>query len=76
MNTEITGETVIASKGGYEDHPDSYSPRVFVYIISTEIYYELLQTGEAVPWVTTAPEGFDFWVIDALRLADVGVHRA
>jgi hypothetical protein len=68
-------ETVDASKGGYEVHPDSYSPRVFVYVKSTDIFYELLRTGEAVPWVTTAPSGFDFWVMDVDRLADVGVHR-
>jgi hypothetical protein len=69
-------ETVIASKGGYQPHPESYFPRVFVYILATDIYYELLRTGEAVPWVTEAPMGFDFWVLDCRKLSDVGVHRA
>jgi hypothetical protein len=76
MNTEITGETIITVKGGYEPHPESYSPRVFVYVRATDIHYELLRTGEAVPWVTEGPHGFDFWILDCERLADVGVHRA
>ena len=67
--------TVDASKGGYEPHPDSYSPRVFVYVKATDINYELLRTGEAVPWVSKDPNGFDFWIMDVEHLADVGVHR-
>ncbi len=72
----MSEQTVIASKGGYELDPDSYSPRVFVYVRTTEIHYELLRTGEAVPWVTKNPEGFSFWILDVERLADVGVHCA
>jgi hypothetical protein len=68
-------ETVDASKGGYEAHPESYSPRIFVYVKATDIHYELLRTGEAVPWVSKNPEGFSFWIVDVERLADVGVHR-
>jgi hypothetical protein len=64
-------ETVIANEGKYQPHPESYSPRVFVYIKATEIFYELLRTGEAVSWVTQAPEGFDYWIIDASHLRDV-----
>jgi len=64
-----------SSKGGYEPHPDSYSPRVFVYVKATDIYYELLRTGEAVSWVSKDPTGFDFWIVDCQKLADVGVHR-
>jgi hypothetical protein len=75
MGEIMSEQTVIASKGGYEPHPDSYSPRVFVYVRATEIYYELLRTGEAVPWVTLSPKGFDFWIIDCPKLEDVGVHR-
>ena len=55
--------------------PESYSPRVFVYVKATDINYELLRTGEAVPWVTTSPGGFDFWLMDVNTLSDVGVHR-
>ena len=69
-------ETVIASQGGYEAHPDSYSPRVFVYVKATDIHYELLRTGEAVTWPKNNPTGFDFWIIDVNSSSDVGVHRA
>lgn len=75
MNIKITGQTVDASQGGYQPHPESYSPRVFVYVKATDIHYELLRTGEAVPWVAKGPEGFDFWILDCEKLADVGVHR-
>ena len=69
-------ETVDASKGNYEPHPESYFPRIFVYVKNVDIYYELLRTGEAVSWVDRDPEGFDFWIMDVDKLADVGVHRA
>lgn len=71
MNEQI----VDASKGNYEPHPDSYSPRVFVYVRATDIYYELLRTGKAVAWVDRDPEGFDFWIMDVNKLVDLGVHR-
>jgi len=67
---------VDASKGNYEPHPESYSPRVFVYVKATDIYYELLRTGEAVSWVSKDPQGFDFWVMDVEHLAEVGMHRS
>jgi len=72
----MSQETVIAANGGYEAHPDSYSPRVFVYVKTTDIHYEILRTGEAVPWVTKKPEGFEFWIFDCQNLSDIGVHRA
>lgn len=68
-------DTVNAAQGGYEPHPDSYSPRVFVYVKATDINYELLRTGEAVPWPVKQPQGFDFWVMDVNTLSDLGVHR-
>jgi hypothetical protein len=77
-NIQIEKIVVDASKGGYEVHPEAYSPRVFIYVQSTDIHYELLKTGEAIPWVSKSPEGkgFDFWIMDVARLSDVGVHRA
>jgi hypothetical protein len=69
-------ENVIVAEGKYQPHPDSYSPRVFVYVKSTDIHYELLRTGEAIPWPVRVPEGFDFWICDVTHLADLGVHRA
>jgi len=71
----MSEQTVNASLGKYEAHPDSYSPRVFVYVQHNDIYYELLRTGEAVPWPTKIPDGFDFWIADVERLSDLGVHR-
>ena len=74
--TIVEKTTVVTTDGGYQAHPESYSPRVFVYVKATEIHYELLRTGEAVSWVTKSPEGFDFWIMDVARLSDVGVYRA
>jgi hypothetical protein len=75
MGEIMSEQTVNASLGKYEPHPDSYSPRVFVYVKATDIHYELLRTGEAVAWPVEPPTGFDFWICDVERLADVGVHR-
>jgi len=76
ITAQVTENIIVAAKGGYETHPESYSPRVFVYVKSTDIHYEILRTGEAVPWVTKKPEGRLFWIFDCQNLSDVGVHRA
>lgn len=61
---EITKQTVNASKGQFEEHPESYRPRVFVqtctnleeYMLDhsglqpTMVVYELLTNGQAIEW--------------------------
>jgi hypothetical protein len=70
--------TVIAANGNYETHPESYSPRVIVLVCDKTEFYELLRTGEAIPWGTSLPtgRGFDFWIIDVPTIHSLGVHRA
>lgn len=73
MNQEI----VNVAETKFQPHPESYFLRVFVYVRENETWYELLKTGQAVPWKET-PEGrgFDLWIADVDYLSDFGVYRA
>ena len=75
---QVEKTTVDASKGGYEVHPESYSPlRLIVFVQSTGQHFELLKTGEAITWGTTPPpEGMEYWAIDVPHISWVGVKRA
>jgi hypothetical protein len=77
--TPVIEKTVVeASKGGYEVHPESYSPlRLIIFVQSTGEHYELLRTGEAITWGSTPPpEGMEYWAIDVPHISWVGVKRA
>lgn len=77
ITPHIEKTTVIAANGGYEQHPESYSPRVIAFVCDTQEYYELLRTGEAIPWGTTRPpESLEYWVVDVYTIHALGVHRA
>jgi hypothetical protein len=74
---EITEKTIVARDGNFEEHPESYRPRVFVetctnlqeYIKTpnTEpvmVVYELLTNGQAIVWPSYPDKetcGFDYW---------------
>lgn len=75
----VTHAAVIAAEGGYERHPESFPLRVFVYVMAEKRFYELLQTGEAIPWGdfdTPPPDTLDYWIVDAPTIHSVGVHLA
>ena len=77
--TPVIEKTVVeASKGGYEVHPESYSPlRLIIFVQSTGEHYELLKTGEAITWGTTPPPAsLEHWEIDIPHISWVGVKRA
>ena len=88
MEIKIKAQTVIANEGGFEPHPESYTPRVFAAIVDgysegepTETdspkVYEILQNGQAIPWpCLPILEGFDYWVLYVEHLADIDMHRA
>ena len=68
----IAKQTVIVSEGLFEEHPESYCPRVFVAENPEEDaepvhkVYELLMDGQAIPWDCLPQKescGFDFWTI-------------
>ncbi len=72
MNQEI----VNVSETKFQPHPESYFPRVFVYVRENQTWYELLKTGTAIPWKETpAGHGFDFWIVDVDYLSDFGIYR-
>jgi hypothetical protein len=76
--SEIKPETVIASQGGYQPHPDSYSPRVLALVCNTGEFYEILRTGEAITWGKESPVDklkADFWILDVPTIHSLGVHR-
>ena len=75
----MSQETVITSLGGYPPHPESYSPRIITFVCNEGEFYEILRTGEAIPWGKEAPIGklkSDFWIIDVSTIHSIGVHRA
>ena len=86
MEIKIEAQTVVANDGGFEPHPESYTPRVFAAVMPTVAWaeaepspkvYELLSNGQAIPWpCLPALEGFDYWVLYVEHLADVNMHRA
>ena len=63
----IAKQTVIVSEGLFEEHPESYCPRVFVADAEpVHKVYELLMDGQAIPWDCLPQKescGFDFWTI-------------
>ena len=88
---EITKQTVNASEGQFEEHPEAYRPRVFVAVTevvgedgdglpeygSPEVY-ELLTDGQAISWDCLPQEccGFDFWTIYSDSIHDITMTRA
>lgn len=88
MEIKIEANTVVANEGGFEPHPESYTPRVFAAVMPpTDMVgapngndpkaYEILQNGQAIPWpCLPILEGFDYWVLYVEHLADVNMHRA
>lgn len=87
MNIKIEAQTVVATEGGFEPHPESYTPRVFAAIIPhwpiagkdehNPSVYEILQNGQAIPWpCLPLLEGFDYWVLYVEHLADIDIYRA
>jgi hypothetical protein len=77
--TPVIEKTVVdASKGGYEVHPESYTPlRMIVFVQSTGQHYELLKTGEATEWGTKNPPDYlEYWAIDCPHISWIGVKRA
>ena len=75
---KIEAQTVVANEGGFEPHPESYTPRVFAAVWERGAkVYEILQNGQAIPWpCLPILEGFDYWVLYVEHLADVDMHRA
>ena len=87
MEIKIEAQTVVANEGGFEPHPESYTPRVFAAVVPpTDMeapngedpkVYEILQNGQAIPWpCLPILEGFDYWVLYVNHLVDVDMHRA
>ena len=78
MEIKIEAQTVVANEGGFEPHPESYTPRVFAAVWERGAkVYEILQNGHAIPWpCLPILEGFDYWVLYVEHLADVDMHRA
>jgi len=74
---KIDAKTVVANEGGFEPHPESYTPRVFAAVREREAkVYEILQNGQAIPWpCLPVLEGFDYWVLYVEHLSDVDMHR-
>ena len=80
-----------ASDGQFEEHPESYRPRVFVAVTkvvgedgdglpeySPEVY-ELLTDGQAISWDCLPQKeccGFDFWTVYADSIHDITMTRA
>ena len=51
-------KTVLCAAGKFEEHPESYSPRIFVRVMNPTIrHYELLQSGWILDWPSLPPEG-------------------
>ena len=88
MDIKIEAQTVVANEGGFEPHPESYTPRVFAKVptnaysnfIEPTVYkvYEILGNGQAVEWPTLPPIdcGFDYWSFLLMSLGNVTMVRA
>lgn len=75
VQEQVAENVVAVAANRFESHPESYYPRVFVETREDKKWYELLMTGQAIPW-TKSPEGlFDFWIIDVNRISDFGMSR-
>jgi hypothetical protein len=51
-------KTTLCERGGFEEHPESHSPRIFASVKSTGRTYELLQTGFFLSWPSLPPADF------------------
>jgi hypothetical protein len=78
VEIKIEAKTVVANEGGFEPHPESYTPRVFAAVWERGAkVYEILQNGQAIPWpCLPILEGFDYWVLYVEHLSDIDMHRA
>jgi len=83
MEIKIEKKVVVAADGGFESHPESYTPRVFVGVrpdfnsADDPKVYEILMNGQAIPWpCLPILKGFDYWVLYVDHLSDVDMHRA
>ena len=78
MDIKIESQTVVANDGGFDPHPEGYTPRVFAAVWERGAkVYEILQNGHAIPWpCLPILEGFDYWVLYVEHLADIDMHRA
>jgi hypothetical protein len=78
VEIKIDAKTVVANEGGFEPHPESYTPRVFAAVWERGAkVYEILQNGQAIPWpCLPILEGFDYWVFYVEHLSDVDMRRA
>ena len=75
---KIEAQTVVANEGGFEPHPEGYTPRVFAAVWERGAkVYEILQNGHVIPWpCLPILEGFDYWVLYVEHLSDIDMHRA
>src|SRR5208282_29373 len=68
VSCEVTTQTVISENAStFEEHPESYSPRIFFSTVHQENdhvthvrHYELLQTGYALKWKSLPVDKFEF----------------
>lgn len=66
---QLHSNRVVTSDGLFQEHPESYRPRVFVTVVEslgTSSVIEILQDGEAVSWPRLPDPmtcGFDYWDI-------------
>lgn len=75
VQAQVAQNVVSVTANRFESHPESYYPRVFVETREDKKWYELLMSGQAIPW-TKSPEGlFDFWIVDVNRISDFGMSR-
>ena len=77
---EVTKQVVHASDAGFEEHPESYRPRIFIGVMPPCVYsvYELLSDGNAITWPSLPQKetcGFDFWTIYADSIKDITMMR-
>jgi hypothetical protein len=74
---EYFEKEAVLAQNEFQARPESYLPRVFVYVRENSTWYELLKNGQATPWIES-PEGrgFDFWIVDCDYLSDFGMYRA
>lgn len=72
---------VDCSEGSFAEHPESYSPRIFVSVnVSISIphkTYELLRDGQTIVWPCPPKRahGLDFWLLIVNHLSDVNMIR-
>jgi len=83
VEIKIEANTVVANEGGFEPHPESYTPRVFAkvpdaYLPDVYKIYEIFGNGQAMEWPTLPPAdcGFDYWSFLLMNLGNVTMVRA